>query len=57
MSDETRTAGADGEPSREHPEDPAEGADEGQREQAAEPRVHAQDPAEGADDSSATDGG
>jgi hypothetical protein len=53
VSDETSTPGADAEPSREHPEDPAEGADVSAPD---EPRVHSQDPAEGPDDGSAADG-
>jgi hypothetical protein len=32
---------------REHPQDPAEGADEDERDRDEPPRVHPQDPAEG----------
>ncbi len=50
--DTSAAPGPDDEPERAHPEDPAEGADEG-----AEPhveRTHPQDPAEGADDPEVT---
>ncbi|HET6561975.1 MAG TPA: hypothetical protein VFG72_08885 [Marmoricola sp.] len=41
---------------REHPQDPAEGADTEQRSTEDEPQRHAQDPAEGADDPATTEG-
>ena len=37
---------------RVHPQDPAEGADEGQQEQQDQPQDRPQDPAEGPDDAS-----
>ena len=43
-----------GDQDRTHPQDPAEGAAEGQREQPDTLQAHSQDPAEGADDESAT---
>jgi hypothetical protein len=54
MSDQEMTGGppaADG-PARAHPEEPAEGADEGQHdtEEQEVRRRHAQEPAEGAED-------
>ena len=52
MTDTPPAAGGD-EPPRAHPQDPAEGADQEQRQVATEPQAHPQDPAEGADDSSA----
>lgn len=39
---------------RTHPQDPAEGAAEDQREQPETVQAHSQDPAEGAEDESAT---
>ena len=41
---------------RVHPQDPAEGADDNQRENEDEPQVRPQDPAEGPDDTSTTEG-
>ena len=43
-----------GDAERTHPQDPAEGASEDQREQTAPLQAHTQEPAEGADDESAT---
>ena len=53
MSDDTTAPVDEGGTERAHPQDPAEGADEGA--DAPAPRAHPQDPAEGADDPEVTD--
>ena len=57
----SETTGGDDQPPRDHPQDPAEGAngaagpdDMDADGDANEPQRHTQDPAEGGDDSSAT---
>jgi hypothetical protein len=59
MSETTQTGGGDDQPSRDHAQEPAEGADDGagpgaDRAADNQPQSHTQDPAEGGDDSSAT---